>query len=449
MKELFERVKQVLDDMPPPTPVEMVATERWVQFGRRTVIWLCGGLLVISLVFSINGAVVASGTVNVESNYKAVQHLDGGIVAKINVKNGDRVKEGGVLVRLDDTAARAALGVTMSRLYDQWIQQARLEAERDRKDVFELPESVKAAESDPAVVASLRSQRTLFEARLTARLGEQSMLTQRIEQSHGEIQGLEAQLKGRREEAEINQKELSGLKPLFAKGFVNQARMSPLVRDAARLEAEIGRLIGDIARAKGALAEAKLKLAQSEKDFTQQVVDELRKVQAAINELEESRKGQKDKVERTEIRSPRDGFVHALAVHTEGGVITPAMTLMQIVPDGEQLVVDAQLPPTEIDKVRQGLNAGVRFPAFSARVTPRIEGKVVKVSPAQITDNQGKSYFTAQIEVSPAEIKKLGKDHQLIPGMPAEVFIETTSRSILSYFMKPLTDALSRAMREG
>jgi HlyD family secretion protein len=449
MSTLITRIKHVLDAAPTHAPSLDDPTERWVQLGRKTVVWMCGGLLLVSMVFSINGAVVASGTVNVESNYKAVQHLDGGIVQNILVKNGDRVQEGDVLVRLDDTGTRSSLGVTMSRLYDLWIQQARLEAERDRKDVLALPESVLAREKDPAVAASKAAQLALFEARLTARLGEQSMLTQRVEQVRGEITGLEAQLAGRRKEAEINQQELATLKPLFAKGYVSQQRMAPLHREAARLEGEIGRLSAEISRGKGALAEAQLKLAQSEKDFTQQVVDELRKVQAAVNELEESRRAQKDKVERTEIRAPRSGRVHALAVHTEGGVIAPGMTLMQIIPEGEQLVVDAQLPPAEIDKVRQGLNAGVRFPAFSARVTPRIEGKVAKVSPAQITDSQGRSYFTAQIEVPQSELKKLGRGHQLVPGMPAEVFIETSSRSILSYFLKPLTDALSHAFRES
>ena len=449
MKELFARIQQALEATPAEPSPGWLATEQWVQFGRRTVVWMLGGLLAASVVFSINGAVVASGTVNVESNYKTVQHLDGGIVTKILVKNGDKVKEGDVLVRLDDTGTRSNLGVTMSRLYDLWIQQARLEAERDRKDTFQLPQAVAARENDPSVAASMAAQKMLFEARLTARLGEQSMLTQRVAQSQGEIQGLEAQISGRRKEAQINAGELTSLKPLFDKGYVSLQRMAPLQREAARLESEIGRLTAEIAKAKGALAEAQLKLAQSEKDFTQQVVDELRKVQAGINELDETRKAQVDKVERSEIKAPRDGRVHALNIHTEGGVVQPASALMQIIPDGEQLVVDAQLPPSEIDKVRPDLVAGVRFPAFNARVTPRIDGKVAKVSPAQITDNQGKSYFTVQITVSASELKKLGKGHELIPGMPAEVFIETASRSILSYFLKPLTDTLTRAFRES
>ncbi len=425
------------------------ATDHWITIGNRTVYWLLGGMLLFTAVIPINGAVVATGTVTVESNYKTVQHLDGGIVAKILVRNGDRVAQSDVLVRLDDTAARTNLAVVKGRVNDQLVQQARLEAERDRKPQITLPPEVLASASDPALAKIIGTQKSLFDARRAAHLGEVSVLQQRLAQLQAERGGIELQLSTRTREFDITTQELAGVKPLYEKGFANQQRYGGLQRDAARLEGEVGRLKSDHLRTLGALAEAELKILQSDKDYTQTVVDELKKVQATLAEQEESRTALNDKLERTEIKSPRAGRVHALAVHTEGGVIQSASTILQIIPEGEKLIVESQLQPQDIDKVYKGQTASIRFPAFNAKTTPRLDGTVMNISAAQITDNQNKSYFTAQIEISIEELKKLGAGHELKPGMPAEVYIETSSRSILSYFLKPLGDIMSRTFRES
>jgi HlyD family secretion protein len=424
------------------------ATEHWIRIGNRTVYWLLGGLFLSMAVVSISGAVVATGTVTVESNYKSVQHLDGGIVSKILVRNGDRVGQNDVLVRLDDTAARTNLAVVKGRVNEQLVQQARLEAERDRKAVMLLPPEVMAEAVDPALAKIIGTQKALFEARRASHLGELSVLRQRLDQFTAERSGIEAQLKARGREFELTSQELANVRPLYEKGFANQQRYGGLQRDAARLEGEVGRLKSDMMRIAGATAEAELKLLQSEKDYTQAVVDELKKVQAALAEQEETRTALADKLQRTEIRSPRAGRIHALAVHTEGGVIQPANTILQIIPEGEKLIVESQVQPQDIDKVRRGMTASIRFSAFDAKATPRLDGRVVNISAAQLTDNQNRSYFTAQIEISVEELRKLGPTHELRPGMPAEVFIETTSRSILSYFLKPLGDILSKTFRE-
>lgn len=427
----------------------LYATEHWIRIGNRTVYGLLGGLIVFSSLVSISGAVVGNGTVTVESNYKSVQHLEGGIVSKILVRNGDRVAKGDVLVRLDDTAARANLSVVIGRVNDQLVQQARLEAERDRKDVMTLPRAVLDAAEDPALAKIIATQKSLFDARTQAHAGELSVLRQRLEQLTADRAGTEAQLQARAREFELTSQELANVKPLYDKGFASQQRYGGLQRDAARLEGEIGRLKSDLARSTGALAEANLKLLQSDKDYTQQVVDELKKVQAALAEQEESRTALADKLARTEVRSPRPGRVHALAAHTEGGVIQPASTILQIIPDGEKLIVETQVQPQDIDKIRKGQTASIRFTAFSSRTTPRLDGTVANISAAQLTDQQNRAYFTAQIEVSVDELKKLGTQHELRPGMPAEVYIETQSRSILSYFVKPLGDIMSRSFRES
>lgn len=433
-----------------PSPAageDWLDTDRWVRFGMRTVWALVLGLLLSATVLNISGAVVSNGTVTVESNYKTVQHLDGGIVSKILVKNGDRVAEGDVLVRLDDTAARANHAVVVGRVNDYRIQEARLVAERDGKPSFGLPAGIDG--KDPAVAKIVASQQSLFEARRIAHAGEISMLKERVNQLLGEIKGLNAQLGSTRKQAEINSKELSTVLPLFEKGFVNQQRVAPLQREAARLEGEAGRIGADIAKAKAAVGEAELKLAQSEKEYLSQVVDELRKVQSALAEQEEQAKALSDKVVRSEIRAPCAGRVHALAAHTEGGVVTPASTILQVVPENERLIVEAQIPPQEVDKVRAKQLAHVRLSAFNSRTTPRLDGAVLLVSPAQITDNQGKSFFTVQVEIPASELKKIGEGHDLVPGMPAEVYIETKSRSLLSYFLKPLTDVMARTFKES
>ncbi len=191
-----------------------------------------------------------------------------------------------------------------------------------------------------------------------------------------------------------------------------------------------------------------LKIAQSDKEFLQQVVDELRKTQSAIAELGETRTALEDKLRRTVVRAPRPGRVNALAIHTEGGVVQPASPMMQIIPDDERLIIDAQIATVDADKVRKGQAGMVRFPAFNARTTPRLEIRVVSVSPAQVTDQQGRTFFTVQVELGADQLALLGPGHELVPGMPAEVYIETETRSILSYFVRPLADALSRAFRE-
>ena len=427
---------------------DWMSTAPWMQMGRR---WLWGmgiALFLSATVFSVSGAVVTNGSVTVESAYKSVQHLDGGIVSRILVKNGDRVAEGDVLLTLDDTAAKANLAVVSGRVNDYLIQQARLEAERDGKPDFALPEGIDA--HDDAVARILDSQRSLFAARKAAHDGERSMLSQRVTQLKGEINGLNAQAKAAERQQDITAKELASVMPLFEKGFVNQQRVGPLQRDAARMEGEVGRIKSEIAKSLSGVAEAELKLAQSHKDYLSQVVDELRKVQAALAEQQEQQKALTDKVGRAQVRAPKNGRVHALAAHTEGGVVTAASTILQIIPDGEKLVVEAQIPPQEIDKVRTQQAAHVKFSAFNARTTPRLDGFVLSVSPAQITDPQTqKSWFVVQIEVPASEMKKIASGHDLIPGMPAEVFIETQSRSILSYFLKPLTDVMSRTFKES
>lgn len=422
-------------------------TEPWVRRGMKLVTWMCGGLLLYTTVVSISGAVIAPGRVTVEGNYQQVQHLDGGIVKEILVKNGDRVRQGDVLLRLDATLAEANLAVARQRVRDLALQTARLESERDRRATIALPASLDAA--DPETQRLYAAQKSLFEARRTTRYGEQSVLQERRSQLGGDIRGQQSQLDATLKQIAINERELGTLRPLYEKGYVNQQRMAPLERESARLEGEAGRLKSEISKSQGAIMEIELRIAQSEKSFTSEVIDELRRIEASLAEQLETEKAQADRLARIVVRAPRSGRVHAMQSHTIGGVVTPASPIMQVIPDDDRLIVTAEVRPQDVDKVRAGQNATLRFPAFNSHTTPTIEGRVVRVSPAEINVQGGHSYYTAEVEIGSDQLARLPARQALVPGMPAEVYMATQSRTILSYLMKPLLDSLSHTFREG
>jgi HlyD family secretion protein len=431
---------------PAMTAADWHSTEPWVRFGMQTVIYLCGGLLAASMLMSVSGAVVTNGVVGVEGDYQAVQNLEGGIVSKILVHNGDRVKAGDILAHMEDTQARANLALTNAKHAEFAIQEARLIAERERKDHFDAPASVDLSADDNLKLVT--AQKALFEARRTAYLGQQKVLNQRISQTESDLTGSVDQLKSRNKELDLNEKELSTVKPLYDKGFVNQQRIGPLERESVRIRGDISNLKAQINKLKAARSEAEARLAQADKEYTQQAAEDLQKAQAGLAEQTETRKALSDKLSRTEIRAPAAGIIHALAVHTEGGVIQPGGTILQIIPENRKLLIEAKITPHDIDKVHLDQTATVRFSSFDSHSTPRLKGVVRKVSAAEIADKEGKTFYTTEVEVPPAELMKLERGQHLIPGMPAEVYLETQSRSILSYFLKPLTDMLARTFRE-
>lgn len=421
------------------------STEPWVSFGMKVVALLFIALGAAALL-PINGAVVSSGTVSIEGEYKSVQHLEGGIVAEILVRNGDKVKAGDILVRLDNTQALATLTAMSAKVADHSIQEARLIAERDRQESFALPEGIDG--NNPAIAATFAAQKLLFETRRAAYLGQLKMLKQRLSQTESELKGTSSQLDARIKERKLNAKELATVMPLFEKGYVNQQRIGPLQREEARLDGEIGNLQSAMQKLTAARSEAEARLSQADKEYSQQAADDLEKVQGLLAEERETLKSASDRSERTLIRAPVGGVVHALAVNTVGGVIQPGGAVAQIVPIGNELVVAARYQPRDADNVHIGQTAAVRFMAFDSHTTPRLQGKVRRVSAAELTDKDGHTYFKAEIEVPASEVGKLGAEHRLVPGMPAEVYLELPARTVLSYFLKPFTDMMARAFRE-
>jgi HlyD family secretion protein len=420
----------------------------YLRVGAIAVFLLVGGFGTWAATASLAGAVVAQGTVVVESSVKKVQHQTGGIVTEIRVRDGDRVKAGDVLIRLDPTIAGANLGVVTSQLDELQMREARLKAERDDKTTLDLPASLSARAGAADVGEILSGERTLFESRRAALAGQKAQLNERINQLNEQISGLEAQGRAKSREIALIKKELGEIEILWAKKLTTLARVMAMRRDEARIEGERSQLTASVAQVKDRIAETRLQIIQLDQELKLDIAKDLREAQTKEAEMLERRAAAQDQLQRVEIRSPQTGIVHQLAVHTVGGVINPSEPIMLIVPENDALVVDAKIAPQDIDQVHEGQAAFVRFTAFNQGTTPEYNGRVVRVA-ADLTKDQvtGEGYFAARVALPPSEAKRL-RGLKLVPGMPAEVFIRTTERTALSYFVRPLSDQLRRAFTE-
>lgn len=417
-----------------------------------------GGALMVLLVFGvggwatateISGAIISEGVLVVNSNVKKVQHPTGGVVAALNVDDGDHVTAGEVVVRLDDTKAKAQLALVSKNLDEMLARQARLEAEREGADTITFPESLTARAGEPEVARLIASETKLFELRRSAREGQKAQLAERVAQLQQQIVGLQEQSEAKDRELDLISQELEGVQSLWKQRLVQFTRVVSLQRDQARIQGERGDLIASIATAKGKIAEINLQTIQVDQDMRSDVAKELSDVRSEISKLVEQRIAAKDELSRIDIRAPQDGIVHELSVHTVGGVVGAGEQMMLIVPTSDALSVDAKVAPQDIDQIRGGLPANLRFTAFNMRTTPEIEGRVERVSPDLIENpKNGSAYFSVRISIPPDQLKKLG-DLKLVAGMPVEVFIRTDDRTVLSYLIKPLHDQIERAFRES
>jgi HlyD family secretion protein len=396
----------------------------------------------------ISGAVVASGSIVVDSNVKKVQHLTGGIVGELRVRDGDRVRAGDIVVRLDETVTRANLAIVTKGLDELTARKARLESERDGSDTIIFPAQLLAGAGDPDRAAAMDSERKLFNLRRTARNGQKAQLRERIAQLGEEIAGLTAQQNSKAKEIALIERELAGVRELWKQNLVQLTRLTALEREAARLDGERGQLIAAAAQAKGKIAETTLQILQIDQDIASDVAKELREVDGKIGEFIERKVTAEDQLKRIDIRAPQDGTVFQLAVHTVGGVITAGDPIMLIVPDADNLSVEVKVNPQDIDQLQLNQKAILRFTAFNVRTTPEIEGTVTRISADTSTDQRtGQSYYTVRIAMAADQVERLG-DVKLLPGMPVEAFVQTGDRTMFSYLMKPLHDQFVRAFRE-
>ncbi|HKH35552.1 MAG TPA: HlyD family type I secretion periplasmic adaptor subunit [Beijerinckiaceae bacterium] len=415
--------------------------------GLAVVALLAGGVGGLAATTELAGAVIAPGVMVVDTNVKKVQHPTGGVVGELRVRDGDRVKAGDVVVRLDETITQANLAIVVKSLNEMQARLARLEAERDDAASIDFPADLLARSKNVEVARSIEGERNLFNFRRKARAGQKAQLAERIAQLREEIQGLTGQVAAKKREIELIGQELEGVRELWRKNLVQIQRVTALERDAARLEGERGQLIAATAQSKGKTSEIELQIIQIDQDLRSEVAKELREVQAKIAELVERKVAAEDQLKRIDIRAPQDGMVHQLNVHTIGGVITAGEAMMLIVPEADALTVEAKLAPQDIDQVHPGQAAALRFSTFNQRTTPELKGTVTRVSADLTTDQRtGASYYTVRISIPENEVARLG-GLKLLPGMPLETFIQTGDRTVLSYLTKPLTDQIMRSFR--
>jgi len=395
----------------------------------------------------IAGAVVAPGVVVVDSSVKKVQHATGGIIQELLVRNGDHVKAGQVIVRLDDTQASANFAILTKHLDELMARQAREEAERDGADEIAFPDALISRSSDPEVAKLIAGQQRLFDIRRKARDGQKAQLTERKAQLNQEITGLMAQEAAKLSETEWIRKELEGVMTLWQKNLVQFTRVVGLQRDLAKGDGDRGQLIAQMAETKNKIAEIELQILQIDQDLRAEVGKDLATIRADIAETAEKRVAAEDVLARVDIRAPQDGTVHEMSVHTVGGVVSPGEAMMLIVPLGDTLDVEARVAPAMIDQMHVGQTAVLRFSAFNQRTTPQIDGKVILVSPDLVQDPQtNQSYYSVRIAIPEEQMR--GLKLQLVPGMPVECFIRTEDRTVISYLMKPLQDQIEKAFRE-
>jgi HlyD family secretion protein len=414
--------------------------------GLALVALLAGGGGGLTATTELSGAVIAPGVMVVDTNVKKVQHPTGGVVGELRVRDGDQVKAGDVVVRLDETVTQANLAIVVNGLTELWARQGRLEAERDgAKTITFLPEIARKADREVARV--MAGEQALFETRHKAREGQRAQLKERIGQLKEQINGLDDQIRAKKREIELIHQELEGVRDLWRKNLVQIQRVTALERDAARLEGERGSLVSSIAQTKGKITETELQILQIDQDLRTEVGKELAEIRGKIAELVERKVAAEDQLKRIDIRAPQDGMVHQSSVHTVGGVITAGEAIMLIVPQADALTVESKLMPQDIDQVRPGQTAALRFSAFNQRTTPELNGLVTRVSADLTTDQRtGATYYTVRISISDEQVARLG-GLKLLPGMPVEAFIQTGERTILSYLTKPFTDQAARSFK--
>ena len=428
---------------------ETASIKRLIRLGVIAMVVLIGGVGGWAAFTEISGAIIAPGHLKVEGNAKLVQHAEGGIVGNIQVKEGDVVKGGDVLVTLDAAETEAQLAMVRGRSLELSFRRARLIAERDNQsDIRNIPEVQSLLQRGSEAEAFLKVQQKLLANRRTSQQSKLNQVAQHKEQLNQHIEELAKQTQTKNKEISVLKEDLKRLNILDKKRLTSKQRVSEAQRLLSRAQGDLSRILSSVSRAKSEILQMSLKAEEIKSDYSSDVLKELNQVQLELAQLVEQERAASDRMKRIEIRAPLSGRVHELSVHTKGGVIAAGTTIMQIVPVNEGLVIEAKAAAQDIDQIRQGMRANIRFTAFSSRTTPELNGTAVTVSPDRSIDEQtGQPYYTVVVRVDEGEKAKLN-GQQLVPGMPAEVLLKTEPRTVLSYLTKPITDQFRRAFRE-
>ena len=434
----------------------MNETSQWpvrgpIIAGLIGLLVLVGGFGSWAVFATISGAVVASGRIEVERNRQVVQHIDGGTVEEILVKEGDLVQAGDVLVRLDAENLLSELTIVEGQLFELMARRGRMEAEETDAEAIVFDEDLlEIAEARSDVAELVDGQKRLFEARRVSDAKEREQLTKRISQIEQQIVGIKAQQDSTRTQLDLIEQELVNQQALLEKGLTQASQVLNLRRNEASLEGRLGELIASEAQSAGRITELETQISSLDTTRREEAITSLRDLRYRELELKERRHNLKSRLSRLDITAPVSGVVYGLAVKTPRSVISPAEPVLYLVPQDRPLIIAAQARPTDIDQIYVGQQVSLRFPALDRHSTPEIFGTVTLVSADAFEEkNSGVSYFRVEITLNEGEIEHFPEDVVLIPGMPVESYIRTSDRSPIAYLVKPLTDYFTKAFREG
>lgn len=435
--------------LPPPseTPLQRLRILALNAFALIGVFVI--GFAVWAVRAPLESAAIAGGAIEAESSRKTIQHLEGGIVAQILVKDGDNVTPGQVLIRLDDTKPRAAVQVLQGQLWDAQAREARLLAERDGREMIQYPMALRqAAKSNADLEEIMAGQDKIFVTRRKLQASRIEVIQQRKAQTEREIVGLQFQEEAAKKRAEIIKEEVSAIAPLVAKGLQTRPRLLQLEREQAEINGRRGDTLAQISRAEQSVGESQAMILKLESDFHTEIALNLRETQALIFQLLERIQAANDVLGRTEIRAPEVGTVTDLRIHTPGGVVAAGEPLMDLVPRQDRLIVKARVKPEDIDLVRTGLEAHVRLLSYKHRRVPPVEGVLTYVSADRLVDKETElAYYVARVRINEASLREL-PEVEIMPGMPVEVLIKTGEFTVANYVLRPILDSFNRAFRE-
>jgi HlyD family type I secretion membrane fusion protein len=411
---------------------------------------LVGGFGTWAGVTTISGAIIAPGRIEVDQNRQVVQHPDGGVVAAIEVDEGDRVEAGDVLIRLDETALASQLAITENELFEIMARRGRLEAERDESGAVQFdPLLVEVAAARPDVAGLMEGQKRLMEARAESIAQEIDQLEKRRGQIANQIEGIAAQEKALARQLELIESELADQQSLLDRGLAQAARVLGLQREQARLSGQVGELAASKAQAAGRITEIEVEILRLGSRRREEAITNLRDIQYRELELLEERRALLERLDRLDIRAPAGGVVYGLTVFALRAVVRPADPLLYIVPQDRPLIINAEVDPIHIDKLYLDQDVVLRFPALDQRTTPELTGTVMQISADAFQEQETRrSFYRAEIALSEGEQAKLPEGVALIPGMPVEAYIRTADRTPIAYLVKPLTDYFTKAFRE-
>ncbi|RDJ25505.1 HlyD family type I secretion periplasmic adaptor subunit [Bosea caraganae] len=421
---------------------------RQQRIGLTVIAVFAGALGLWSATTTLQGAVAASGNFVVASDVKKVQHPSGGVVGELLVREGQRVEAGDILLRLDETVARANYQIVSKQLDEFAVRTLRLEAERDGAQALQVTPELEARRDEPAITRLIAAETRLFEVRRGARDGQRAQLRKRVMQLRDEITGLRSQQAAKEREAAIIAVELVGVEDLYKRNLIQLTRLSTLQREQASIEGQRGQLIAGAAQSEGKIAETELQIIQIDEDQRAEAMKELREIQGREGELVERRSAAQDQLRRIDLRAPSSGIVHQLAVHTVGGVLQPGEPAMLIVPREDDLQLEIRVSPTDIDQINLDQTVRVKVQAGNQSSNPELVGTVLRESPDITRDErQGTAYYIVRVALPRSEVARLAP-LRVIAGMQAEAFIETEARTPIAFLLKPISTQLGRTFRE-